>query len=193
MGIDVKIFIEISSHLLCPVCLDVFDDAATSLCGHTCCYSCWYSIAKSSPNTPKDLICPLCRESYYITGLESFSTFIFATLSRTLISNIIIKKMVEDWLTKCPRSGCGEEIAYSNRHNHYSNCLDSLDLGQLDTIHYLPTPDFLSPFDMMNEDSDDDFPYTEFFLVKWCQSCGIGFSEEERFDQHVEEVHTIEI
>ena len=175
MGIDSKIFVNISEHLICPVCLDVFDDPTTALCGHTCCYSCWYSLGKQSLATPKEIKCPSCRQCFQALGLISFSTFIVQMTGKTMIHNYTIKNIIDNWLTACPRSGCQEVVSFSLRDAHYADCVDGPTTG------YFPLMDFVSHFD---QDGADDYS-----PIEWCARCGIGFGSLESLNQHIIDEH----
>lgn len=122
MGIDCEVFTDIHSSLKCPVCLDVFDDPATAHCGHTCCYSCWYSIGRSSVEFPKQVTCPLCRRKYHAQGMHSFSSFIILMTGGPLISNMIAKQLIDDSNTKCHWPGCKKDVKYIERASHTTHC-----------------------------------------------------------------------
>ena len=74
---------ESEQLLLCPLCLEIFDNATLLLCGHTFCFAC----LKQYDNLSLDhLICPLCRQ---ITKLQE-------NRLEGLLPNIIINALAED-------------------------------------------------------------------------------------------------
>ncbi|XP_063969458.1 uncharacterized protein LOC129281847 [Lytechinus pictus] len=79
-----------SQNLVCPLCLDIFDEPTILTCGHTFCRKC----LKKYDLTHQDIdhmICPLCRE---ITKLSSNRV-------DDLRLNVSINGFVDDYHAKC--------------------------------------------------------------------------------------------
>nr|XP_054774094.1 E3 ubiquitin-protein ligase TRIM71-like [Lytechinus pictus] len=79
-----------SQNLVCPLCLDIFDEPTILTCGHTFCRKC----LKKYDLTHQDIdhmVCPLCRE---ITKLS-------ANRVDDLRLNVSINGCVDDYHTKC--------------------------------------------------------------------------------------------
>ena len=125
MGKDRDIFININEHLVCPICLDVLDDAAMAPCGHNCCFECWYKVFRtaSARNRTRGVPCPVCRSEIPWIPVGSIELFRFiANLANVLKKNIVITQMINDWTTKCHWRGCTESVKYSDRSNHFNTC-----------------------------------------------------------------------
>ncbi|XP_063969394.1 E3 ubiquitin-protein ligase TRIM45-like isoform X2 [Lytechinus pictus] len=79
-----------SQNLICPLCLDIFDEPTILMCGHTFCRKC----LKKYDLTHQDIdhmVCPLCRE---ITKLS-------ANRVDDLRLNVSINGFVDDYHAKC--------------------------------------------------------------------------------------------
>ncbi|XP_063969373.1 E3 ubiquitin-protein ligase TRIM71-like [Lytechinus pictus] len=79
-----------SQNLICPLCLDIFDEPTILMCGHTFCRKC----LKKYDLTHQDIdhmVCPLCRE---ITKLS-------ANRVDDLRLNVSIYGFVDDYHAKC--------------------------------------------------------------------------------------------
>ncbi|XP_063969202.1 E3 ubiquitin-protein ligase TRIM45-like [Lytechinus pictus] len=79
-----------SQNLICPLCLDIFDEPTILRCGHTFCRKC----LKKYDLTHQDIdhmVCPLCRE---ITKLS-------ANRVDDLRLNVSINGFVDDYHAKC--------------------------------------------------------------------------------------------
>nr|XP_054774097.1 uncharacterized protein LOC129282200 [Lytechinus pictus] len=79
-----------SQNLICPLCLDIFDEPTILTCGHTFCRKC----LKKYDLTHQDIdhmVCPLCRE---ITKL-------FVNRVDDLRLNVSINGCVDDYHAKC--------------------------------------------------------------------------------------------
>ena len=177
MGIDCDIFLNIPECLKCPVCLDVMDDPATALCGHSCCYFCWFSIAMTSERSPKDMSCPICRKRYSAPSMRSFSTFIILMSGGRLISNLIAKQIIDDSLTKCHWPGCSKNIKYGERDRHFDECPNAT----IPRIRYLPS--------ISNQDQSEGERNID---IHGCPLCEEGFENIGRFRQHLYEDHDLE-
>ena len=74
---------ESEQLLLCPLCLEIFDNATLLHCGHTFCFTC----LKQYDNLSLDhLICPLCRQ---VTKLQE-------NRLESLLPNIIVNALADD-------------------------------------------------------------------------------------------------
>ena len=177
MGIDSEVFLDIHESLKCPVCLDVMDDPATALCGHSCCYFCWFSIAMKSELSPKEMACPICRKHYSAPAMRSFSTFIILMSGGPLINNLIAKQIIDDSLTKCHWPGCHENIKYSERDRHFEECVHAI----IPRIRYLPSIS-----------SEDSTPRERNIDIHGCPLCEEGFECIVRFRQHLHEDHDLD-
>lgn len=186
MGIDTGIFVRFHEALRCPVCLDVLEEPATSICGHTCCYKCWYTIAMYSDSSPPQITCPICRDRYEIGHFEEFSTFVALASGAVLIINLIAKHIIDDSPTKCIWPDCGARISYSNRKDHIAECID-------DYRSTIPSY-YRASYGAMVNGVDDE---TEIVVgldnplvtrIKWCR-CGLGFDTKDRLDEHINNAH----
>lgn len=176
MGIDYEVFTDIHASLKCPVCLDVLDDPATAHCGHTCCYSCWFSIGRSSLETPKQVTCPMCRRKYHAQGILSFSSFIILMTGGPLFSNLIAKQLIDDSKTKCHWPGCKENIKYSERKRHSTECKHAT----------LPKLRYLRTVRAEEEIVVQTCPMIEF---GGCEECNLGFMSTAILRDHLIAVH----
>jgi len=104
MGLGDEHFVEpaaISQRLLCPICMDVFDDPqALSDCFHTFCLSC---ISESVGNKEE---CPECRTSATIGDLRP---------------NLIVRALIDELVVMCP-SGCAWRGRLGARTGHLAIC-----------------------------------------------------------------------
>lgn len=174
MGIDSDSFVSIHESLKCPVCLDVLEDPAIAQCGHTCCYFCWYNIARGSDESPKRFDCPLCRKEYSAPGMPGFSIFII--LTDTLVNNFIAKQIIDDAFTKCHWPGCLKNIKYSERDRHFSECR----LRSVPKVRYIPrAPTVRIGHRSVNAPMD----------TRGCQVCTNGFETYQHFRQHFMTIH----
>jgi hypothetical protein len=180
MGIDRTIFENVSEHLICPVCLDVLDDPATGLCGHTCCYSCWFMIASVEHTSPVEISCPLCRQKYDIPDAQTHSSFIWSTNGKLFVRARIIKDIIGDLVTKCHWSGCKVKEKYSDRAKHLENCLRS---NQLRPIRYLPRQEFR---ELLANELEQNASSRRIY---WCDRCDAGFDDRRILQLHVNDVH----
>jgi hypothetical protein len=177
MGIDSDIFVNIHESLKCPVCLDVLEDPAIAQCGHTCCYFCWYSIARGSNESPRKFDCPLCRKDYEAPGMPGFSIFII--LTESLINNLIAKQIIDDSLTKCHWPGCRKNIKYSERDRHFSECR----LRTIPKVRYIPRlPSVRIGHQVVNLVNLD---------TRGCQVCERGFETKIQCRQHMMNIHAV--
>ncbi|XP_011663644.2 uncharacterized protein LOC105438031 [Strongylocentrotus purpuratus] len=80
-----------SENLTCPLCLDIFDEAAIlTSCGHTFCRKCLKNYDLSHQDLDH-MICPLCRK---ITKL-------FANRVDDLLTNVTVNGLVDNHHAKC--------------------------------------------------------------------------------------------
>ena len=123
-GFDSKLFVDLSEReakvLNCGICLNVFDNAVNSECGHTFCKGC---VQQWIENDHKE--CPECRKrfravlsSYGMINSENLvliSNFVF-------IRNLRINSMVSELKTKCEFNGCEELIEFGLLSGHLKEC-----------------------------------------------------------------------
>lgn len=92
---------QISPHLSCPICQDIFEDPVRVICGHTFCYICienWAVISKK---------CPFCRNS--LKG-------------RKLEKDFIAAHIIDDLIAECTHEGCSWEGTYAQLKKHLRWC-----------------------------------------------------------------------
>lgn len=186
MGIDRSIFDNISQNLICSVCLDVLEDPATALCGHTCCYSCWYMIAKVSRRSPKEVSCPMCRDTFGVGNVNSYSSFVWMTEGRKLIKSRIIKEIINESLTNCHWAGCKIKIKYSEREQHIHRCLTVPELR----TRIVPAPREAHGVDDNQSDTETSSHSLDSYReMHWCTTCGRGYSSQAMLNLHVLDFH----
>ena len=180
MGIDSDVFVNIHESLKCPVCLDVLDDPATALCGHTCCYFCWYTIACKSTLSPKLMDCPICRRQYSVPALSGYSIFIIRSSGQSLVNNFIARQIIDDSLTKCQWSGCNKTIKYSERDRHSFEC----PIMSTPMVRYLPRTRETRTIRIGRSHIEVNIEST-----RVCPTCQTGFETYSEFRQHVDAAH----
>lgn len=178
MGLDSDIFVGVPKILKCPICLDVLDDPATALCGHTCCFFCWYTVACKSSQVPKMMNCPLCRKHYNAPTLLGYSTFINRTLGKTLVNNYVAREMINDSLTQCHWPGCSKGIKYSEKDRHSTECPMFSNLVRYTPRENLPT--IRVGRVQVN---------TSVESTRGCPTCERGFENYPAFRSHMESMH----
>lgn len=91
---------QISQHLVCPICQDVFTDPIRIDCGHTFCKACIDFAAKSNN------LCPICR----------------AKLKKARSRDLIAYNIIGDLLVYCPSLGCKWSGAIFELQFHIAKC-----------------------------------------------------------------------
>lgn len=169
MGIDIELFININEHLICPICLDVFDDPAMAPCGHNCCTECWYSLSRGAPARARQhtMPCPICRAQIPAIPIGSMELFVcIATTTDCLKKNRLITQMIDDWPTKCVWKDCSEHIKYSERGSHARSC----------THRVRPVITIVPACETVLRLDTDRF---------WCDQCYLNFSDYSLFRDHI--------
>ena len=180
MGIDANLFVGMPQFLKCPVCLDVLEDPAMTLCGHTCCFFCWYSAACRSLLSPKMMSCPLCRKQYNAPILLGYSTFINRTLDRVLVNNYIAREMINDSMTQCHWSGWSKNIKYSEKERHASEC----PIFSKCSLRYTPIRTPIPTIRVWRVDVS-----TAVESRRGCSICERGFDNYSEFRRHMDSAH----
>lgn len=93
----------INPHLICSICLDVFEHPHRLLCGHTFCYICIQNCVKCVRKN----LCPECKTDFSRRKLEK---------------DLLASKMVDDLDVKCVHSGCKFVGKHSILRKHQRNC-----------------------------------------------------------------------
>lgn len=89
---------EISRHLFCPICLEVFTSPMRTPCGHTFCLMCienWVTIGKRE--------CPICK--HHVS-------------SRKLEKDLLGSKIIDDLPVGCLNAGCNWKGTYADCRAH---------------------------------------------------------------------------
>ena len=92
---------DISKHLFCPICHEVFEQPQRLFCGHTFCHACilnWANVNKK---------CPMCKELMFKRKLER---------------DLIAYKMVEELRVSCSHKNCRWEGLNSILKKHERKC-----------------------------------------------------------------------
>ena len=125
MGFDFNRFVDLSKreakHLICSICLNIYDNAINSECGHTFCRQC---LQKWIEDNHKE--CPECRKEFTRKRSNDLSNNdIFVFISNLVFSrNLKINSIINELNIKCnfAFNGCQESIELGLLSSHLKNC-----------------------------------------------------------------------
>ena len=125
MGFDFNRFVDLSKreakHLICSICLNIYDNAITTECGHTFCRQCLHKWIEDNHS-----VCPECRKEFSRKrsnelAVNDISVFI---LNHVFSRNLKINAIINELYLKCDFdfNGCQEFIELGLFQTHLKNC-----------------------------------------------------------------------
>ncbi|KAM3922892.1 E3 ubiquitin/ISG15 ligase TRIM25-like [Leptodactylus fuscus] len=105
-------------ELCCPICLDIFKDPVTLVCGHSFCSTC----IKNVPRTSGKIMCPQCRKKFALRSIPTTNVNLknIAEQFRTT-EQVSIKCTYCDHPTDAEKTCLQCEISMCRRHLRYHN------------------------------------------------------------------------
>lgn len=123
-GFDNKLFVDLSEReakvLNCGICLNIFDNAVNSECGHTFCKDCIQQWIQSDHKE-----CPECRKRFRSIlstyGMSNSDSLVIIS-NYVFVRNLRINSMVSELKTKCEFNGCQQTIELGLLSGHMKEC-----------------------------------------------------------------------
>ena len=125
-GFDSNRFVDLNereeNHLKCGICLNIFNNAVNSECGHTFCKQCIQDWIYSNR-----MVCPECRQVFSTRkrciastendNLVAIKSFVFSR-------NLKVNSIVSELKTKCDFdfNGCQEVVEFGLISSHLNKC-----------------------------------------------------------------------
>ncbi|KAM3607972.1 uncharacterized protein V6R79_017041 [Siganus canaliculatus] len=108
-------------HLLCPICLDVFNQPVSTPCGHNFCSDCILGYWRSANLS----LCPVCKEKFYRKPELKVNTFISELASHFKKQKDENEAILSDQYSSCKgRVLC--DVCIGKRVQALKSCLDCL-------------------------------------------------------------------
>ena len=111
-----------TKHLSCSICLNVFENAIITHCGHTFCKTCLYYWIVFEYHRE----CPQCREGFKLKNfLERDGENNLIIISNYVFTrNLVVNAMVDELTIECVNScrGCEQTIKLGLRSTHLKEC-----------------------------------------------------------------------
>ena len=122
---DSRLFITINkrekNHLICNICLNIFDNAVTTDCGHTFCNKCVQQLIENNRKQ-----CPECRQQ--LKNKRTIGTVnqnnLVIICGYIFTRNLMVNSMVNELIVKCKYelNGCKQTMELSWLNTHLKEC-----------------------------------------------------------------------
>ena len=122
---DLNRFIDLTEketkHLSCSICLNIFNNAIITSCGHTFCKSClntWIVWKRRKE-------CPQCRKQFKKKKTNTAIDDNCVVISNTVFTrNLMANSMVDELTIKCSYdfNGCQQTVRFGSLPSHMKDC-----------------------------------------------------------------------